>query len=187
MWRTVFRGVELEGDSHVYRPAEDTLLIASVAEGVDEGCSALDIGTGSGVLAILLGRRGVYAVGTDISWEALAWASRNVIRNGVDGYVDLVLADGYEAFRCGFGLVLINPPYLPGDPSTTVDSLFLGGEGGVETLLKILDRLRGCGSEIYVVVSSLTSYEGILERYGGGIVDKMDMGGEELLLLRLRP
>ncbi len=187
MWRAVFRGVELEGDSHVYRPAEDTLLIASVAEEISKDVSALDIGTGSGVLAILLGMRGVYTVGTDISWGALAWASRNILRNGVDGYVDLVLADGYEAFRCGFGLVLINPPYLPGDPSTMVDSQFLGGEGGVETLSRVLDRLRGCGSEVYVVVSSLTRYEEILDRYGGRIVDKMDMGGEELLLLRLRP
>jgi len=112
MWRTVFRGVEL------------------AAEGLDGPASALDLGTGSGILAILMARRGVYTVASDISWEALRWAARNVSLNSVDGYVDLVQAEGYEAFRCGFDYVLMNPPYLPGDPSSPIDAQFLGGGPG---------------------------------------------------------
>ncbi len=79
----------------------------------------LDVGTGSGCIAVAIARYAANAqvVGTDISREALAVAGRNVARHGLEGRVKLVEADGVklpaDAAGAGrFDLVVSNPPYI---------------------------------------------------------------------------
>ena len=68
----------------------------------------LDVGTGSGILAIYAARLGASkVVGIDIDPEAARWAGRNLEINGVERKVFLV-ASGIEAVRAKFHLVMAN-------------------------------------------------------------------------------
>ncbi len=75
----------------------------------------LDLGTGSGCLAVTLACElpGARIVATDLSPAALAVASANARRHGVAGRVRLVGADLAGPLRLsGFDLVVSNPPYV---------------------------------------------------------------------------
>lgn len=81
---------------------------------------AFDIGTGTGVLAAVLARRGVKRViGTDQDPRALACAQDNVARLGLQTNVDIVQADLFPEGRAP--LIVCNPPWLPARPSSPIE------------------------------------------------------------------
>ena len=80
----------------------------------------LDVGTGTGVLAAVLARRGLQVVATDLSPAALACAAENLERLGVADRVKLQQADLYVKGR--FGLVVCNPPWVPAQPSSALEA-----------------------------------------------------------------
>lgn len=81
---------------------------------------AFDIGTGTGVLAALLARRGIaHVVATDLDSRALACARENLARLGLAARVDVVAANLFPAGRAG--LVVCNPPWLPARPSSLLE------------------------------------------------------------------
>lgn len=85
-----------------------------------DGALAFDIGTGSGVLAAVLARRGVaHVVATDSDQRALACARENVERLGLAARVEVVAADLFPAGRAP--LVVCNPPWLPAQPSAPIE------------------------------------------------------------------
>lgn len=82
--------------------------------------SALDLGTGSGVLALLLAQRGVPTiVASDASERAIACAQDNIERHGYTEQIRLVHADGYPDGQVD--LIVCNPPWLPGAAPTLLD------------------------------------------------------------------
>ncbi|WP_426400650.1 methyltransferase [Ralstonia sp. R-29] len=81
---------------------------------------AFDIGTGTGVLAAVLAKRGVKRViGTDQDPRALACARENVARLGLQTQVDVVEADLFPEGRAP--LVVCNPPWVPARPSSPIE------------------------------------------------------------------
>ena len=81
---------------------------------------AFDIGTGTGVLAALLARRGVKrVVATDMDARALSCARENLHRLQLDSQVEVVQADLFPEGRAP--LVVCNPPWLPGRPSSSIE------------------------------------------------------------------
>lgn len=81
---------------------------------------AFDIGTGTGVLAAVLARRGVArVVATDVDARALACAAANLSRLHLDAQVRLVQADLFPDGRAP--LVVCNPPWVPARPSAPVE------------------------------------------------------------------
>ncbi|MFC5220315.1 HemK2/MTQ2 family protein methyltransferase [Streptomyces coerulescens] len=98
----------------VYPPQTDTRLLrrAMHREAITERTDVLDLGTGSGLLAIEAARRGGRVTAVDISWRALAVAWFNALLNGRTLRVrhgDLASAVPGRSFD----LVLANPPYVP--------------------------------------------------------------------------
>ncbi|HUR89021.1 MAG TPA: class I SAM-dependent methyltransferase [Ramlibacter sp.] len=81
---------------------------------------AFDIGTGTGVIAAVLARRGVQRViATDVDERALACARENIERLGLASQVELLRADLFPSGRAS--LVVCNPPWLPGRASSPIE------------------------------------------------------------------
>lgn len=96
----------------VFPPRGDTRL---VAERIDlrPGASVLDMGTGSGVLAIFAARRGAGRVlAVDISPTAVRNAALNAERHGLSGRIEGRLSDGFAAVAPTehFDLIIANLP-----------------------------------------------------------------------------
>lgn len=81
---------------------------------------AFDIGTGTGVLAALLAKRGVAkVVATDQDERALACARDNVARLGLESQIDVRAADLFPDGRAP--LIVCNPPWLPARPASPLE------------------------------------------------------------------
>ena len=126
--------------------------------------SAFDIGTGTGVLAALLARRGVKrVVATDMDERALRCARENIARLDLDEQVEVVQADLFPEGRAG--LIVCNPPWLPGRPSSSLeyavydpDSRMLRGFlGGLAAHLEP-------GGEGWLILSDLAEHLGLRPR-----------------------
>jgi methylase of polypeptide subunit release factors len=125
---------------------------------------AFDIGAGSGVLSAVLARRGLQGViGTDMDQRALGCARANIEQLGLAGQVELVKADLFPQGRAN--LVVCNPPWLPGKPSSAIeyaiydpDSRMLKG-----FLAGLKDHLLE-GGEGWLIVSDLAEHLGLRTR-----------------------
>jgi methylase of polypeptide subunit release factors len=81
---------------------------------------AFDIGTGTGVLAAVLARRGcARVIATDLDPRALACAAENLARLGLASRVELLHADLFPPGRAA--LVVCNPPWIPARPSSPIE------------------------------------------------------------------
>jgi len=125
---------------------------------------AFDIGTGTGVLAAVLARRGIeHVVATDLDPRALACARENVRQLGLSDRVDVVQADLFPEGRAG--LVICNPPWIPARPSSPMengiydlDSRMLRG------FLGALPRHLEPGGEGWLILSDLAEHLGLRTR-----------------------
>ncbi len=101
--------------------AETELLVERVLyrlseDGAPERPRILDLGTGSGIIAVTLAAMlpGAYICATDISPDALAYACENATAHGLRDRIDFVLGDWLEPFSPapGFDVIASNPPYV---------------------------------------------------------------------------
>ena len=125
---------------------------------------AWDTGTGTGVIAAVLARRGVArVVATELNPRALACARDNIGRLHLQDRIELVEADLFPAGSAP--LIVCNPPWLPGKPSSMLEHAvydpdsrmlrgFLGG---------LRERLAP-GGEGWLVLSDLAEHLGLRTR-----------------------
>ena len=160
-WRE-FYGVALRVTPEVLIPRPETELLVELAlERIspDEPGRVLELGTGSGAIAIALAneRPGLAIVATDVSETALALARRNAREHGAE--IDFVLSDWFEALGpAQFDLIVSNPPYVPAEDAhlEREDLRFeprlalVGGDDGLACIREIAaraqNRLRPGGS-----------------------------------------
>lgn len=139
---------------------------------------AFDIGTGTGVLAALLARRGVQKiVASDQSLRALDCARANIQQLGLQSKVDVVKADLFPAGRAD--LLVCNPPWLPAKAATSLDRavydegsrMLLGFLAGVSSHLNP-------GGQAWLIVSDLAELLGLRSRQM--LLDAIDKAGLEV-------
>lgn len=125
-----------------------------------DGKRALDVGTGTGVLAILLARRGARVVATDVEPRAVACARENVARFGLADRVDVREVDLFSGDPAD--LVVTNPPWLPSEPHGLLDRAVYDPSGTLlERLLTQLPARLSPGGEGWIVVSDLAERLGL--------------------------
>ncbi len=150
-----FLGRSFLVDPRALIPRGETEGIVEVARSAaPDARRLLDLGTGSGILAVTLAveRPGATVVALDRSPGALALARRNSVRHGVAGRIRLVASDWLSGLRpaAPFDLAVANPPYGPlrDEPqlSRTVSEYepgiaLFGGDDGLDPLRTLLRAL----------------------------------------------
>jgi len=117
--RLAFASLVVRQPRRGYRFSVDSVLLADFA-GPFCGGSVLDLGTGSGIVLLLLARLcpGLsHGVGVELQPELFEFARVNIEANGLSGRLSAVLGDFREkvpgAPAGSFDLVVSNPPYRP--------------------------------------------------------------------------
>ncbi len=145
----------------------------------DGTTTAFDIGTGTGVLAAVLARRGVTdIVATDRDPRAVACATSNLERLGFADSVDVQLTDIFPAGRAS--LVVCNPPWIPTKPTSGIEHAIY--DPGSRMLRAFLDRLPKHlepGGEAWLVISDLAELLGLATRED--LLSAIDRAGLEVL------
>ena len=113
-------GLRLLQKKHNFRFGMDAVLLADFAA-IHPGDAVADLGTGTGILPLLLiGRgKGKSFLGVEIQEEMAEMAARTMRLNGLSDRVEILQADVRDLRnllpRCGFHAVVCNPPYgMPG-------------------------------------------------------------------------
>lgn len=125
---------------------------------------AFDIGTGTGVIAAVLARRGVKrVVATDQDPRALACARENLSRLGLAQQVDVQRADLFPPGQAP--LVVCNPPWLPARPSSPVEhAVYDEGSRMLRGFLAGLRAHLATGGEGWLILSDFAEHLGLRTR-----------------------
>ncbi|MSQ70463.1 MAG: class I SAM-dependent methyltransferase [Betaproteobacteria bacterium] len=129
---------------------------------------AIDVGTGTGVLAALLSRRGVARVlATDSDPRALACARENIARLDLVDNVEVIQADLFPDARDSgkAGLVVCNPPWIPGRPTSPLEhSIYDPDSRMLRRFLAGLAAHLAPAGEGWLVLSDLAEHLGLRTR-----------------------
>ena len=121
--------------------------------GLSPGDHVLDVGTGSGCLAVATAVHWpqLRVDATDVSEAALAVAGENVIRHGVGDRVRLLHADLFPPNRERYRVIMANPPYVPDSEMAALPAEYraepavalAGGSNGFAVVERVLEAAVG--------------------------------------------
>jgi len=193
--RKGFRRLELEVDSRVLIPRPETEHVVEAALDLPEGARVVDVGTGSGAIALALAdeRPDLRVVATDISADALAVARANAARLRLEvAFVEGDLLDG-----AGIGpvdAVVSNPPYVERHADLMPEiaryepPLALFGDGdGLAVIRALIRDVRAPFLALEHGEGQADAIEALAREAGFGEVERIrDLAGIERVLVARR-
>jgi len=164
--RKGFRGLELSVDGRALIPRPETELLVEIALEL-EPSTALDVGTGSGAVALAVADElpGCEVTGTDTSTAALDLARENAERLEIDGRVRFERGTVPEGRR--FELVLANLPYVREDDWASLAPEITGYEPR-EALVGGADGVEAIASTVPATVAALEPGASLALEVGAG-------------------
>lgn len=157
-------GARIHPHYGVFAPTRTEYVDLVAQAPLPAGTRAFDIGTGTGVLAAVLARRGVgEVVATDISERAVACAADNVERLGMGTAISVLHTDLFPPGRAD--LVVCNPPWLPASPTSVLEKgIFDPRSRMLSRFLRELPAHLTGGGEAWLVLSDLAELLGLRTR-----------------------
>jgi release factor glutamine methyltransferase len=183
--RKEFRRITLAVDRRVLIPRPETELLVEVALSLPRGASVVDVGTGSGAVALALKdeRPDLSVWATDVDPGALSVARGNGAHLGLD--VSFVQADLLSGLDRSFDAVLANLPYvadgssLPPDIDYEPDLALFGGPDGLDPVRRLLPMAAGVPL-IALEVGLAEAAASLLHEAGFRSVERLrDLAGHE--------
>lgn len=155
---------------NVYVPAEDSYLLAENLE-IKEGQSVLEIGTGSGIVAMYASRLTDKITVSDINFDACELARKNFEANNIEN-IEILFGNMFEPVeKRKFDVILFNTPYLPTEDDEVIDDTinyaFDGGLNGrkvIDLFLNEVGNHLNDGGIVQLIQSSLSGNEETLEK-----------------------
>ena len=155
---------------NVYIPAEDSYLLAENLE-IKSGQSVLEIGTGSGIVAMYASRLTEKVTATDINFDAITLAESNFKANNIDN-IELLFGNLFEPVKNRkFDVILFNTPYLPTEEGEVLDDTinyaFDGGLNGRKVIDLFLNEVKNHlndGGIVQLIQSSLSDNDETLNK-----------------------
>ncbi len=125
---------------------------------------AFDIGTGTGVLAAILARRGVQRViATEQDPRVIVCAQENLTRLGLNTQVQIVQADLFPAGKAQ--LIVCNPPWIPARPNSPIEhAIFDPDSRMLRGFLHGLAAHLEPGGEGWLILSNIAEHLGLRTR-----------------------
>ena len=156
---------------NVYTPAEDSYLLADNLE-IKPDQSVLEIGTGSGIVAMYASRLSDNITVTDINFDACELARKNFDANAIEN-IEILFGNMFEPVKNRkFDVILFNTPYLPTEEGEVLDDTinyaFDGGLNGRKVIDLFLDEVGdhlNDGGIVQMIQSSLSGNEETLQKF----------------------
>ena len=158
-------------DDNVYIPAEDSYLLAENLE-IKENQSVLEIGTGSGIVAMYASRFSDNITVTDINFDACELARRNFEANNIEN-IEILFGNLFEVVENRkFDVILFNTPYLPTEDDEVLENYinyaFDGGLNDRKIIDLFLNEVKNHlndGGIVQMIQSSLSDNEETLKKF----------------------
>lgn len=151
-----FKGLSIIQNDSGFRFGTDSVLLAGFVN-VGAKDRVIDLGSGTGVIAILLeGRTGASLTALEIQPEQCDMARRSIEANGQDiAVVEADMRTAHEILGCGaFDAAVCNPPYYPANAGKVSEK----GEGGFE---------GAATHELYCTLEEVAASAARLIKFGG--------------------
>ena len=157
-------------DDNVYIPAEDSYLLADNLL-IEENQSVLEIGTGSGIVAMYASKLTDKITVTDINFDACELARKNFEDNNIKN-IEILFGNLFEPVKNRkVVVILFNTPYLPTEDGEVLDDTlnyaFDGGLNGrkvIDLFLNEVGNHLNDGGIVQLIQSSLSGNEETLEK-----------------------
>lgn len=158
-----------------------------------QGKKVLDMGTGSGLLALFAAQKGGLVTAVDIHPLAVQTTRENAQLNGL--HLEVLESDLFQGISPEqvFDFILVNPPYYAAQPKDLQQRAFFAGEQleYFQAFFQQLGKHRHTGTHTWMILSTDCDLPQILQiaeiaGYAGTIVDQPVKWGKQLLIADFR-
>lgn len=182
-------------DPGVYGPEDDTFLLLEALRNEEFSGEGLEIGVGTGFIALHVCHHFKKVTGVDINPKAVELAVTNAHVNHI-GNVHFFESDLFSRVEGAFDVIICNPPYVPADENvvSVEDVAYHGGEDGRQVIDKFLVQFPlylTPEGKVYLLQSSLSGIEktvSTLKKMGFSsvIIARQKLFFEELVVFKIK-